>query len=104
MSTIEVAVRRHGATALALALLLAAGMAAHAAEEHSESALSRHAKSFGATVKRDTKTAAAQVKEGAHRVATAAKAVGHEIAGAARRSAAETRAAFKGEKGAAPAG
>lgn len=50
------------------------------------------------TAQHDSRVAAAAIKDGAHRVAVAAKAVGHEIAMASKRGAAETRAAFKGEK------
>jgi hypothetical protein len=97
---------RHGAAGLLVAwsLLLTPSIAAHAAEDAPhESAISTHAKSFGAAVKRDTTAVSAKCKEGAHRVAVAAKAVGHEIATAAKRGAAETRAAFRGEKAEAPA-
>jgi len=80
-------------------LALAALPAAHAAVDGpTESSISKHAKSFGAAVKRDTRAVGATFKEGAHRVAVAAKAVGQEIATAAKRGAAETRAAFRGEK------
>jgi hypothetical protein len=74
-----------------------------AADEPHESAISTHARSFAAAVKRDTKAVGAGCKEGAQRVAVAAKAVGHEIATAAKRGAAETRAAFGGEKAKTPA-
>jgi len=97
---------RHGGTSLLVvwSLLLTPYMAAHAAEDQPrESAISTHARSFGAAVKRDTKVVGADCKEGAHRVAIAAKAVGHEIATAAKRGAAETRAAFRGEKVKTPA-
>jgi hypothetical protein len=84
-----------------LSLSLAPLVVAHAAEDRpQESAISRHAKSFGVAVKRDTKAVGATFKEGAHRVAVAAKAVGHEIATAAKRGAAETRSAFRGDKAA----
>jgi hypothetical protein len=97
---------RHGGASLVVAwsLLLTPGIAAHAAEDQPhESAMSTHAKSFGAAVKRDTKAVGAGCKEGAHRVAVAAKAVGHAVASAAKRGAAETRAAFRGEKAVTPA-
>ena len=97
---------RHGAAGLLVAwsLLLTPSIAAHAAEDAPhESAISAHAKSFGAAVKRDTKAVSAKCKEGAHRVAVAAKAVGHEIGTAAKRGAAATRAAFRGEKAETPA-
>src|SRR5438270_20260 len=51
----------------------------------------------------DGRIASAKSKECAHRVAVAAKAVGHEVATAAKRSAAETRAAFHGDKPDTPA-
>ncbi|GEM_PF-5934489 len=63
-----------------------------------ESAVSVHAKAFGAAVKRDTKAVGAAAKEGAHRVAVTSTAVGHEIASAAKRSSAKIRSAFRGEK------
>jgi hypothetical protein len=97
---------RHSAAVLLVAwsLLLTPSIAAHAAEDAPhESAISAHAKSFGAAVKRDTKAVSAKCKEGAHRVAVAAKAVGHEIGTAAKRGAAATRAAFRGEKAETPA-
>jgi hypothetical protein len=84
-----------------LTVSLAPLVVAHAAEDRPpESAISRHARSFGEAVKRDTKAVGATCKEGAHRVAVAAKAVGHEIATAAKRGAAETRSALRGDKGA----
>jgi hypothetical protein len=97
--------RRSAAVLLvAWSLLLTPSIAAHAAEDAPhESAISAHAKSFGAAVKRDTKAVSAKCKEGAHRVAVAAKAVGHEIGTAAKRGAAATRAAFRGEKAETPA-
>jgi len=102
MTTIEAAraLRRWALRLAAVACLIAAPfIAGHAADERpTESAVSAHAKSFGAAVKRDAKTAGAACKEGAHRVAVASKAVAHEIATAAKRGAAETRAAFRGEK------
>jgi hypothetical protein len=86
---------------MVLSLSLVPLMAAHAAEDQpGESAISRHAKSFGTAVKRDSKAVGAAFKDGAHRVAVAAKVVGHEIATAAKRGAAETRSAFRGDKGA----
>jgi hypothetical protein len=101
-STINMARRfRIAASGLAVAstLLLAPVMAAQTADDRpQESSISTHAKSFGAAVKRDAKVVGAKCKEGAHRVAVAAKAVGHEVATAAKRGAAETRAAFRGEK------
>jgi hypothetical protein len=82
-----------------LSLSLAPLAVAHAAEDPpTESAVSRHARSFGEAVKRDTKAVGATFKEGAHRVAVAAKAVGHEIATAAKRGAAQTRSALRGDK------
>jgi hypothetical protein len=106
-ATIDVARSvRHGGTSLLVVwgLLLTPYIASHAAEdEPHESAISTHARSFGAAVKRDTKAVGDDCKEGAHRVAVAAKAVGHEIAAAAKRGAAETRAAFRGEKAETPA-
>jgi hypothetical protein len=82
-----------------LSLSLAPLLAADAADgQPTESAISGHAKAFGAAVKRDTKAVGATIKEGARRVAVAAKAVGHEIATAAKRGATETRAAFRGDK------
>jgi hypothetical protein len=89
---------RHSGPALLIgwSLLLAPYMAA--ADQPRESAIWTHARSFGAAVKRDTKVLGDDCKEGAHRVAIAAKAVGHEIATAAKRGAAESRAAFRGEK------
>ena len=85
--------------AVASTLLLAPVMAAHAADRDPQgSSLSTHVKSFGEAVKRDARIVGAKCREGAHRVAVAAKAVGHEIATASKRGAAETRAAFRGEK------
>jgi len=84
---------------MVLSLSLAPLVVARAAEDRpTESAISRHARSFGEAVKRDTKAVGATFKEGAHRVAVAAKAVGHEISTAAKRGAAETRSAFRGDK------
>ena len=96
---------RHGAAGLLVAcgLLLTPSIAAPAADAPHESAISTHAKSLGAAVKRDTKAVSAKCKDGAHRVAVAAKAVAHEVATAAKRGAAETRAAFRGEKAERPA-
>ena len=83
-----------------LSLSLAPLAATRAAEDRpTESVISKHARSFGEAVKRDSKAVGATFKEGAHRVAVAAKAVGHEIATAAKRGAAETRSAFRGDKG-----
>jgi hypothetical protein len=97
---------RRGILGLAAGCLLGTPfIAAHAAEDRpAESAVSLHAKSFGVTVKRDTKAVGAACKDGAHRVAVAAKAVAHEIATAAKRGAAQTRAAFSGEKSETPPG
>jgi hypothetical protein len=98
---------RHGVAGLLVAwsLLLMPTIAAHAAaDEPHESAISVHARSFGAAVKRDTNVVGTKCREGAHRVSVAAKAVAHEIATAAKRGAVETRAAFRGEKESAPAG
>jgi hypothetical protein len=84
---------------VACCLLLTPYIAARAAEnEPQTSSISAHAKSFGAAVKRGAIAVGNGCKEGAHRVAVAAKSVGHEIATAAKRGAAETRAAFHGEK------
>jgi hypothetical protein len=91
--------------AVASTLLLTPVIAAEAAGDRPrESAISTHAKSFGDAVKRDAKAVGAKCKEGAHRVAVAAKAVGHEVATAAKRGTAQTRAAFRGERSATPAG
>jgi hypothetical protein len=98
---------RRGALGVAAAgcLLVAPLIAAHTADDRpTESAVSAHAKSFGVAVKRDTKAVGAACKEGAHRVAVASKAVSHEIVTAAKRGAAETRAAFRGEKTETPPG
>ena len=97
---------RRGILGLAAGCLLGTPfIAAHAAEvEPADSAVSVHAKSIGVAVKRDTKAVGAACKDGAHRVAVAAKAVAHEIATAAKRGAAETRAAFHGQKSATPPG
>ena len=85
--------------AVASTLLLTPVIAAQAAGDGpQESSISTHAKAFGEAAKRDAKVVGAKCKEGAHRVAVAAKAVGHEVATAAKRGAAETRAAFRGEK------
>src|ERR1700681_994884 len=72
---------RHGAAVLLVAwsLLLTPSIAAHAAEDAPhESAISTHAKSFGAAVKRDTKAVSAKCKEGAARGGVAAHAAGGE--------------------------
>jgi hypothetical protein len=89
---------RHSGPALLIgwSLLLAPYMVA--ADQPRESAIRTHARSFGAAVKRDTKMLGEDCKEGAHRVAIAAKAMGHEMATAAKRAAAESRAAFGGER------
>ena len=84
-------------------LLLMPVLAAQASDQGQESSVSAHARSFGEAVKRDAKIVGANCKEGAHRVAVAAKAVGHEIATASKRGAAQTRAAFRGEKPETPA-
>jgi len=84
-------------------LLLTPGVAVHAAEDAPhESAISTHARAFGAAVRHDSQVVGAKCKEGAQRVAVAARTVAHEIATAAKRGAAQTRAAFHGEKAAAP--
>jgi hypothetical protein len=89
---------------VASTLLLTPVIAAPAAgDQPKESSISTHAKTFGEAVQRDAKTVGANCKEGAHRVAVAAKAVGHEVATAAKRGAAETRAAFRGDKAGRPA-
>jgi hypothetical protein len=94
--------RHRGASLLiACSLLLTPYIAASAAEDQPhESAISTHASSFGAAVKHDAKAVSDSCKKIGHRVAVAvaAKAVGHEIGTAAKRGAAETRAAFSGEK------
>ena len=90
-----------GALVVLACALLTLPLAVHAAEDRpAQSTASTHAKAFGEAVKRDTKAVGATVKEGAHRVAVAAKAVAHEVATAAKRGAAQTRAAFRGEKAA----
>jgi hypothetical protein len=90
--------------AVAATLLVTPVIAANAADDQpKESSISTHAKALGEAVKRDAKTVGAKCKEGAHRVAVAAKAVGHEVATAAKRGAAETRAAFRGDKSGTPA-
>ena len=83
---------------VAAAALLAAPLG-FAAESKSD-----HDASFVTTIKRDAITTGAAVKEGAHRVALASKAVAHEVATAAKRGAAQTRAAFRGEKSTTPTG
>lgn len=86
------------------ALLLTPILFAHADENRTtEAPVSNHGIAFGEAIKRDAKAVGATVKEGAHRVAAASKAVAHEIATAAKRGAAETRAAFRGEKVNSPA-
>jgi hypothetical protein len=97
---------RHGGASLLVAcsLLLAPYIAANAAENQPhESAISTQARSFGAAVKYHAKAVSERCKTIAHRVAIATKAVGHEIGTAAKRGAAETRAAFRGEKATMPA-
>src|SRR3984893_8502162 len=87
---------RHSAAVVLVAwsLLLTPSIAAHAAEDAPhESAISTHAKSFGAAVKRDTKAVSAKCKEAGER----------ECATAAKRGAAAPRAAFHGEKAETPA-
>jgi hypothetical protein len=85
-------------------LLLMPCVAVHAAEDAPhESAIATHARAFGAAVRHDSQVVGAKCKEGAHRVAAAAREVAHEVATAAKRGAAQTRAAFHGEKAAAPA-
>jgi hypothetical protein len=85
-------------------LLLTPCVAVQAAEDApQESAISTHARAFGAAVRHDSQVVGAKCKEGAHRVAVAARAVAHEIATAAKRGAAQTRAAFHGGKTGAPA-
>ena len=92
--------RHRGASLLvACSLLLTPYIAANAADDQPhESAISTHARSFGAAVKHDANAVSDSCKKIGHRVAVAAKAVGHEIGTAAKRGAAETRAAFSGEK------
>jgi hypothetical protein len=106
-TTIDIgrSVNNGGASLLvACCLFLTPHIAAQAAEDQPhESAISTQARSFGAAVKHDAKAVGESCKHGAHRVAVAAKAVGHEIATAAKRGAAETRAAFGGEKAKTPA-
>ncbi|MHB8477015.1 MAG: hypothetical protein ACYDBZ_12105 [Steroidobacteraceae bacterium] len=85
-------------------LLLMPCVAVHAAENApQESAISTHARAFGAAVRHDSQVVGAKCKEGAQRVAASARAVAQKIATAAKRGAAQTRAAFHGEKAAAPA-
>jgi hypothetical protein len=85
-------------------LLLMPCVAVHAAENApQESAISTHARAFGAVVRHDSQVVGAKCKEGAQRLAVAARAVAHEIATAAKRGAVQTRAAFHGEKTEAPA-
>ena len=92
-----------GLTATSTLLLTPVLAAPSAGDQPQESTISTHAKAFGEAVKRDAKTVGAKCKDGAHRVAVAAKAVGHEVATAAKRGAAETRAAFRGDKSGTPA-
>jgi len=106
-TTTDERVRSVGSRAASLlvvgTLLLTPWVAVHAAEDAPhESAISTHARAFGAAVRHDSQVVGAKCKEGAQRVAVAARAVGHEIATAAKRGAAQTRAAFHGEKPAAP--
>jgi hypothetical protein len=82
-----------------LGLLLTPYIAAPAEDQPHPPAISTQAKALGAAVKHDAKAVGDGCKQIAHRVGIAAKAVGHEIATAAKRGAAETRAAFDGEKG-----
>ena len=85
-------------------LLLMPCVAVHAAEDAPhESAISTHARAFGAAVKHDSQVVGAKCNEGAHRVAVAARELAHEVATAAKRGAAETRAAFRGDKAETPA-
>ena len=96
--------RRAGVSLIAWSLLLAPAITVHAAENQpQESAISAHAKSFAAAVKRDSQIVGAKCKDGAQRVAVAARAVAHEVATAAKRGATQTRAAFRGEKPDSPA-
>jgi hypothetical protein len=100
-TTIDIArSMRHGGASLLLAsgLLLTPFIAASAEGQPHESAISTQSRSFGAVVKHDAKAVGDGCKQIAHRVAIAAKAVGHEIGTAAKRGAAETRAAFGGER------
>ena len=96
---------RHGGASLLLAssLLLAPYIAASAEDKPHESEISTQARSFGTVVKHDAKVVGDGCKKIAHRAALAAQAVGHEIGAAAKRGAAETRAAFAGEKAKTPA-
>jgi hypothetical protein len=92
-------VRRGGASLLvACSLLLTPYIASAAEDQPHESAISTQARSFGTAVKHDAKAVGDSCKKIAHRVAVTAKAVGHEIGTVAKRGAAETRAAFSGEK------
>ena len=94
--TNAVRVARRGGAGLLIAgsLLLAPYMAT--ADESHQPTIRTSVKSFGAAVKRDAKALGNGCRDGAHRVAIAAKAVGHQVATAAKRSAAESRAAFRG--------
>jgi hypothetical protein len=96
---------RHGVARILVAgaLLLTFHVAAAAEDQPHPSAISTQATSFGAAVKHDAKVVGDNGKKFAHQVGVAAKAVGHEIATAAKRGAAETRAAFGGEKEKTPA-
>lgn len=107
-TTTDERVRSVGSRAASLlaagALLLMPCVAVHAAEDAPhESAISTHARAFGAAVRHDSQVVGAKCKEGAQRVAVAAQTVAHEIATAAKRGAAQTRAAFHREKTEAPA-
>lgn len=88
------ALHRGASLLFAGSLLLAPPMAT--ADESHETTFRTGVKSFGAAVKRDAKALGDGCRDGAHRVAIAAKSVGHQIATAAKRSAAESRAAFRG--------
>ena len=96
---------RHGVARFLVAgsLLLSPYIAAAAEDQPHESAISTQARSFGAAVKHDAKVVGDNCKKIAHQVGVAAKAVGHEIATAAKHGAAETRAAFGGDKEKTPA-
>lgn len=97
-------VRSRAASLLVAGTLLLLCDAVQAAENApQESAISTHARAFGAAVRHDSQVVGAKCKEGAHRVAVAARAVAHEVATAAKRGVAQTRAAFHGERAEAPA-
>jgi hypothetical protein len=95
--------RKRGASLLIACGLLTPYIAASADDQPRQSAISTQAKAFGTAAKHDAKAVGDGCKAFAHRVGVAAKAVGHEIATAAKRGAAETRAAFSGEKAKRPA-